>query len=278
MLTQSQALRAAFGEHGVERRTAYLTKEQVEQAAAMSGCPHESAVVSYYLARSTTGLIGAAFFESHRLRDGTETIMVVLSPDGRLVQSEILSFNEPADYLPHKEWRTTSHGGLRSGRKGENMKSVFLSTGLLLAASSAVSAAPAAKAANGEAAVLAAVSAYRSAIAVGSLDKLAAIVEPDLSVQEGMHLNRGWADYRDNHIGPEMKEWKEFRVTDPSTVEVTVAGDWAYVLSRATYTIVLPGKAVVLDSAETFVLRRREGAWRVRHVHSSSKKLREEKS
>lgn len=158
------------------------------------------------------------------------------------------------------------------------MKSVFLSAGLLLAASSAVSAAPAAKAASGEAAVLAAVSAYRSAIAEGSLDKLASVVELELTVLEGMHLNRGWADYRDNHIGPEMKEWRAFRVADPSVIDVSVAGDWAYAVTRATYTIVLPEKAVVLEAAETFVLRRRAGSWRVRHVHSSSKKLREEKS
>lgn len=110
MLTQSQALQEAFGGYGVERQTAYLTKEQVEQASALSGCRHESAVVSYYLARSTTGLVGAAFFESHRLRDGTETIMAVLTPDGRLMRSEILSFNEPADYLPPKGWRASLLG------------------------------------------------------------------------------------------------------------------------------------------------------------------------
>lgn len=157
------------------------------------------------------------------------------------------------------------------------MKSVLLAVGLLVAASSAIAAAPTAKPASGEAAVLASVAAYRSAIAEGSLDKLAAVVEPELTIMEGTHLNRGWADYRDNHIGPEMKEWKAFRVADPTVVDVSVAGDWAYAVSRATYTIVLPTKTVVLESAETFVLLRRDGSWRVRHVHSSSRKLREEK-
>jgi len=157
------------------------------------------------------------------------------------------------------------------------MKSVLLSAGILLAASPADSSEPAAKAASGEAFVLAAVSAYRSAIAEGSLDKLAAVVEPELTVLEGMHLNQGWADYRDNHIGPEMKEWKSFRVADPSVVTVSVEGDWAYAVSRATYTIVLPEKTVVLEAAETFVLRRRDGSWRVRHVHSSARKRPEAK-
>ena len=157
------------------------------------------------------------------------------------------------------------------------MRSVILSAGLLLTAAYPVSAQPAAKAASGEAAVLSAVSAYRSAIAEGSLDKLAAVVEPELTVLEGMHLNRGWADYRDHHIGPEMKEWKSFSVADPSVVTVSVAGDWAYAVGRATYTIVMPEKTVVLEAAETFVLRRRGGVWRVRHVHSSARKRPEAK-
>lgn len=110
MLTQSQALQEAFAGYDVERQTAYLTKDQIEQVSTMSGYRHESAVVSYYLARSTTGLVGAAFFESHRLRDGTETIMTVLAPDGKLTRTEILSFYEPADYLPSRKWRESLLG------------------------------------------------------------------------------------------------------------------------------------------------------------------------
>lgn len=105
MLTQSQALAKAFPGSTIERKTAYLDKAQLERAAMLSGCRHDSAVVSYYLAQSTMGVVGAAFFESHRLRDGRETIMAALTPEGRLLRSEILSFDEPADYMPPNHWR-----------------------------------------------------------------------------------------------------------------------------------------------------------------------------
>jgi uncharacterized protein (TIGR02246 family) len=118
---------------------------------------------------------------------------------------------------------------------------------------------------------------YQAAMEARSVDALGKVVDPDLLILEGTHKNVGWKDYRDNHIGPEMKEWKAFRVADPSVIDVAVAGDWAYAVSQATYTIVLPAKTVVLESVETFVLHRRDGSWRVRHVHSSSRKLREEK-
>jgi ketosteroid isomerase-like protein len=144
-------------------------------------------------------------------------------------------------------------------------------TGAALTAGAA-SAKPAA-----EESVLAAVTEYREAIAAGSLDRLGEAVHADLSVLEGTHLNRGWADYRDNHIGPEMKEWKEFRVSGPTIIETAVSGDLAYVVSRATYTLVFLDKSVVIEGADSFVLRKTGGRWRVRHVHSSGKRLREEK-
>lgn len=156
------------------------------------------------------------------------------------------------------------------------MKSMTLWGGLLLAASPVLAAQPAGKA-RPEEAVARTVDAYRAAIAAGSLERLAETVDEDLSVLEGTHLNRGWADYRDNHIGPEMKEWTEFRVAGPTVIETVVSGDLAYVVSRATYTLVFPDKSVVIDGADSFVLSKKDGRWRVRHVHSSGKKLREEK-
>lgn len=70
MLTQSQALKSAFAGLSVERRTAFLSEAQVESASRLSECRHESAVLTYYVARSTTGYAGAAFFEAHGFGTG----------------------------------------------------------------------------------------------------------------------------------------------------------------------------------------------------------------
>lgn len=108
--TQAQALREVFGGAPIERKTAYLTKEQVDRASALAGSRVESAVVSYYLARSSDGIVGAAFFESHSLRDGSETIMAKVSPDGRIADAVLLAFREPGDYLPPDSWRAGLRG------------------------------------------------------------------------------------------------------------------------------------------------------------------------
>lgn len=31
------------------------------------------------------------------------------------------------------------------------------------------------------------------------------------TIFEGGHINWGWADYRDNHLGPELKEFSEIQ-------------------------------------------------------------------
>lgn len=121
--------------------------------------------------------------------------------------------------------------------------------------------------------VLKAVADYRAALEARSVEKLEAIVDPGLLVLEGIHKNVGWADYRDNHIGPEMKEWTGFKVQDPKVLEVAVHGDLAYVVQEATVTISLPEKNVVLASAETIVLKKGPAGWKIKHVHLSSKRL-----
>lgn len=123
-----------------------------------------------------------------------------------------------------------------------------------------------------DAALVRAVSAYREAMSERSIEKMGKAVDPDLLVLEGVHKNVGWKDYRDNHLGPEMKEWSEFAVTDSRVLESRVAGDLGYLVAEATYRIVTSGKTVTLAVAETFVLTRGPAGWRIRHVHMSSKK------
>lgn len=112
---------------------------------------------------------------------------------------------------------------------------------------------------------------YRAAMEAKSIEKLAAVMDPNLLILEGVHTNVGWADYRDNHIGPEMRDWKEFKVADPKVLEVVIAGDMAYAVEQAVITIAMAEKTVVIDAAETFVLRKGPEGWKIKHLHYSGK-------
>ena len=114
---------------------------------------------------------------------------------------------------------------------------------------------------------------YRAAMEARSIEKLAAVFDADLFLFEGTHKNVGWADYRDNHIGPEMKEWSAFEVLDARVVDALLGDDLTYVATESVYRIVSQGKTVDIAAAESFVLVRRGAAWKIRHLHYSGKKI-----
>lgn len=121
--------------------------------------------------------------------------------------------------------------------------------------------------------IVAVVDAYHAAMEARSVEKLAAVFDPGLVVLEGTHENTGWPDYRDNHIGPEMKEWSAFKILETRITDWVDGGELAYVVTQSRYRITSKGKPVTIAAAETLVLRLTAGQWRIRHVHSSGKKV-----
>jgi len=104
-LTVQQALDAAFPKPAkVERRTLYLDEAQARRVEERSGAPVEARVVPYYIGEDAGRPIGYAYFDTHLVRTLPETVLVLVAPDGTLKRIEILSFDEPEDYLPTSRW------------------------------------------------------------------------------------------------------------------------------------------------------------------------------
>ena len=88
----------------VERRTAYLSQEQAGKAQEEGKVKVDSLIWTYYVGRSSEGVTGYAYFETHIVRTMPETFMAVLTPAGEVRFVELLAFAEPTDYLPGKRW------------------------------------------------------------------------------------------------------------------------------------------------------------------------------
>ena len=105
--TQEEALAAAFPAPAViERRTAYLSSDQLEavQRAAGAGQNVSQSVVSYYVASRNGRPLGVAYFDSHRVRTLSEVVMVLVTPDDRIRRIEVLKFMEPPEYRAPEPW------------------------------------------------------------------------------------------------------------------------------------------------------------------------------
>jgi len=97
--------------------------------------------------------------------------------------------------------------------------------------------------------------------------------DESLTVFESGHANYGWADYRNNHLGPEMGEMKNTKYAF-SDMKIHLAGNTAWATLKYTISadVMDNGKPRHIDSTGlgTAVLEKRDGQWRIVHWHSSA--------
>jgi len=110
ILTEKAALERAFPGQKVERRTVYLTKDQVARVEKAARSKLPSAVVTVFEARDGDRVTGRAVLDTHVVRTMPETVLTVVEPDGRLRMALVLQFSEPSDYLPRDRWLKTLEG------------------------------------------------------------------------------------------------------------------------------------------------------------------------
>lgn len=103
-MTQDKALAEAFPRAAVARRDAFLTDAQAKRVEELAGSPPVTLVVAYYVATKDGKPAGTAFFDTHIVRTLPETLMIVVDPSGAVAKTEVLSFDEPKEYLPKPRW------------------------------------------------------------------------------------------------------------------------------------------------------------------------------
>ncbi len=105
-MTQQQALAGAFpAGTKVTRQALFLSPEQARAAQKESGIEFSDRMIVRYAGTSAAGaVLGYAYFDTHQVRTLPETVMVVVGADGKVQKIDILSFDEPPDYLPKQRW------------------------------------------------------------------------------------------------------------------------------------------------------------------------------
>ncbi|MCA1560649.1 MAG: DUF1775 domain-containing protein [Acidobacteria bacterium] len=75
---------------------------------------------------------------------------------------------------------------------------------------------------------------YDGAFNAKDLDRLAAFYHPDVTIYEGGGINNGWVDYRDRHLGPELKAFQNLEFAHRETKVTMLGPAAAYATSRYT--------------------------------------------
>lgn len=101
-----------------------------------------------------------------------------------------------------------------------------------------------------------------------ALDQLWANDE-SVTVFESGHANYGWNDYRNTHLAPELKEFKNTKYAF-SDMKVKVDGKTAWATFKYTLAAEMGTRKVESGGLGTAVLEKRDGKWRIVHWHSSA--------
>ena len=93
--------------------------------------------------------------------------------------------------------------------------------------------------------------------------------DESVTVFESGHANYGWVDYRDKHLGPEMKEMKNTKYT-LSDIKVKVSGDTAWATFKYAISADIGTRHVDGSGLGTAILEKRGQDWKIVHWHSSA--------
>jgi uncharacterized protein (TIGR02246 family) len=115
---------------------------------------------------------------------------------------------------------------------------------------------------------------YDAAFVAKDLDRLAALYHPDVTIFEGGGVNTGWVDYRDNHIGPELKSFNGLKFSHSNIKAQMLGADAAYVTSEYAIETLGANGPTRSGGLETDVLVRQNGRWLIRHTHTSARRQR----
>lgn len=116
---------------------------------------------------------------------------------------------------------------------------------------------------------------YDAAFSAKDQTRLAAFYHPDVTIYEGGSINTGWADYRDNHLGPELAEMHApaFSRSNVTVHMLDKGGTYAYVTSEYRLKTRLKDRDIDAAGLETLVVvKGSDGGWKIRHSHVSSRR------
>jgi hypothetical protein len=102
--TTQEALALAFPGVQFTRKEFVLSEAQAGRVKALSQVELPGRWTVAYEARKNGTLVGVGFFDTHRVRTLNETLLVALSPEGRVLRVEAVAFREPAEYMAKDAW------------------------------------------------------------------------------------------------------------------------------------------------------------------------------
>jgi len=104
-LTKADALALAFpAATTVGKKTLFLDDEQLDAVRREAKADVKERIWTYYVGSSSGRILGYVYFDRVVVRTMPAVLTAHVDSEGRLRFLEVMSFEEPEDYLPRKRW------------------------------------------------------------------------------------------------------------------------------------------------------------------------------
>lgn len=114
---------------------------------------------------------------------------------------------------------------------------------------------------------------YVAAFNAKDLDLLGTFYDADVTIFEGGGIDRGWPAYRDQHLGPELREFDDLQFSHSNLAVRMLTDRTAYVTTEYSLRARVRGRPIDSGGLETLiVVQVDDGTWRIRHAHTSSRR------
>lgn len=105
LMSKEEAMEAAFGSGAViETLPVFIDDAQEAEIQRVARVKLDTRLFHFFEGRRNGAVVGYAAIDTHTVRTQQETILVVLSPAGKLQRVVILAFHEPPEYRSPAPW------------------------------------------------------------------------------------------------------------------------------------------------------------------------------
>ena len=111
-ISRAEALAAVFPNAELVTERIFLTGEQVERVAEVSGEKMSGQLFARYVAVVDGEVVGRAYIDTHVVRTKRESLLISLEPDGRVRRIDMTAFLEPPEYQAAPGWLRQYYGRL----------------------------------------------------------------------------------------------------------------------------------------------------------------------
>ena len=106
IISPFDAMKIAYGDDvEISKKNILLKKQQVKKILKDAKVRKlHSKIIRVFKAEKNHALLGYGVLITRVMRTKTVTVLYIITKDGVLQSSEIIAFNEPAEYMPSKTW------------------------------------------------------------------------------------------------------------------------------------------------------------------------------